>query len=185
MFWFAYISDLGFWLAFVWSIISVLLCQHSFGDVWSCFSIGSLRLCISFSLHHHEHIPEYLVRWHSVSHVDYYLTLGHTPRPWVHHFSFTDFLADHSISWPLWVVILGHTPILEFIDVLQTSLITRSISWSLRVIIPRHTPFSAFLLGHTPLSLGLPCLVLISWLSDPFVDPYELSLRASPFCHLV
>ena len=46
-------------------------------------------------------------------------------------------------------------------------------------------PLAFFLLGHTPLSLGLPCLVLISWLSDPFVDPYELSLRASPFCHLV
>ena len=26
------------------------------------------------------------------------------------------FLTAHSISWPLWVVILGHTPVLEFID---------------------------------------------------------------------
>ena len=110
---------------------------------------------------------------------------GAYPRPWVHRFSFGDFLAAHSISWPLWVVILGHTPILEFIDVLQTSLITQSISWSLRVIIPRHTSFSAFLLGHIPLSLGLPCLMLISWLSDPFVDLYELSPRASPYYRLV
>ena len=106
--WLAYISDLEFWSAFVWSIILVLLCQYSFGDVWSCFSIGSLRLCISFSLHHHEHIPEYLVRWHSVSHVDYYLTLGHTP---ILEFvgSFAVFLTTRSISWSLRVVILGHT----------------------------------------------------------------------------
>ena len=46
--WFAYISDLEFWSALVWSVISVLLCQHSFGDVWTCFSICSLRLCMCF-----------------------------------------------------------------------------------------------------------------------------------------
>ena len=56
--WFAYISDFESWSAFVWSIVLVLLCQHSFGDVWSCFSIGSLRLCISFSLHHHWAYPQ-------------------------------------------------------------------------------------------------------------------------------
>ena len=50
--WFTYISGLEFWSAFVWAIILVLLCQHSFSDVWSCFSIRSLRLCISCSLHH-------------------------------------------------------------------------------------------------------------------------------------
>ena len=55
--WLAYISDLEFWSAFVWSIILVLLCQHSFGDVWSCFSVCSLRLCVSFSLHHHWAYP--------------------------------------------------------------------------------------------------------------------------------
>ena len=117
-----------------------------------------------------EHIPECLVWWHSVPYLGYYFTLGHNPilrfircfanfshcsfyfftfvschtgaypRPWVHRFSFADFLAAHFISWPLWVVILGHTPILQFIDVLQTFLITRSISWSLRVIILGHPP---------------------------------------------
>ena len=55
--WFACISDLESWSSFVWSIILVLLCQHSFGDVWSCLSICSLRLCISFSLHHHWAYP--------------------------------------------------------------------------------------------------------------------------------
>ena len=98
---------------------------------------------------------------------------------------FCRLLTAHSISWPLWVVILGHTPILEFIDVLQTSLITQSISWSLRVIISGYTPFSASTTGACPLSLGLPCLVLISWLSDPFVDLYELSPRASLYHRLV
>ena len=48
VFWFAYISDLGFWSTFVWSIILVLLCQHSFGDIWFCFIICSFRLCIVF-----------------------------------------------------------------------------------------------------------------------------------------
>ena len=57
VFWFAYISDLEFWSAFVWSIILVLLCQHSFSDVWTRFSVCSLRLCISFSLHHHWAYP--------------------------------------------------------------------------------------------------------------------------------
>ena len=56
--WFAYISDLEFWSTFVWSIILVLLRQHSFGDVWTCFSICSLRLYICFfSLHHHWAYP--------------------------------------------------------------------------------------------------------------------------------
>ena len=134
VFWFAYISDLGSRSAFVWSIMLVLLCQHSFSDVWTRFSVCSLRLCISFSLHHHWAYPRVSC---SVTFCVPCWLLSYTgayPRPWVHRFSFTDFLADHSISWPLWVVILGHTPILEFIDVLQTSLITRSISWSLRVI---------------------------------------------------
>ena len=39
-----YISDLESWSAFVWSVILVLLCQHSFCDVWSCLSIYSLML---------------------------------------------------------------------------------------------------------------------------------------------
>ena len=85
-----------------------------------------------------------------------------------------------------WVITLGHTPILEFIRSFVYFLTARSISWSLWVIIPGHTPFIAsptmvihpslwVFHGHTPLSLGLPCLVLISWLSDPFADLYELS----------
>ena len=56
--WFAYISDLEFQSEFVWSLILVLLCQHSFDDVWSCSSICSLRLCISFSLHHRWSYPK-------------------------------------------------------------------------------------------------------------------------------
>ena len=191
--WLAYISDLEFWSAFVWSIILVLLCQHSFGDVWSCFSIGSLRLCISFSLHHHEHIPEYLVRWHSVSHVDYYLTLGHTP--------FLEFIDSLLQTFSLLILSLdlcelsywGIPPSLSsltfcwllslldlFLDLYGSSL------WGI--------PFWRFSTRAYPLSLGLPCLVLISWLSDPFVDLYELSPRApptisffkaSPYYHLV
>ena len=43
----------------------------------------------------------------------------------------------------------------------------------------------AFFLLGIPLSLGFPCLMLISWLSDSFVDLYELSPRASLFFHLV
>ena len=39
MSWFACISVLESWSVFVWSTILVLLCQHSFGDVWSCFSV--------------------------------------------------------------------------------------------------------------------------------------------------
>ena len=55
--WFAYISDLESWSTFVWSIILVLFCQHSFSDLWSCFSMCSLRLCMCFSLHHHWAYP--------------------------------------------------------------------------------------------------------------------------------
>ena len=56
----------------------------------------------------------------------------------------------HSMSYLGYYFTLGHTPILEFIDVLQTFLTTQSISWYLRVIILGHPPFSAFLLEHTP-----------------------------------
>ena len=63
--WFVYISDLEFWSTFVWAIILVLLCQHSFNDVWSCFSICSLRLCMCFSLHRRWAYPRvsYMVRF--------------------------------------------------------------------------------------------------------------------------
>ena len=118
--WFAYIPDLGSRSAFVWSIMLVLLCQHSFSDVWTRFSFCSLRLCISFSLHHHWAYPRVSC---SVTFCVPCWLLSYTgayPRSWVRRFSFADFLATHSISWPFWVVILGHTPILEFIDVLQT-----------------------------------------------------------------
>ena len=147
---FAHISDLKFWLAFVWSIILVLLCQHSFSVALVLFK----HLFIDVRLFHCiiiEHILECLVWWHYVSYVGYYLTLGHTLILEFIDSPFTDFLAAHSISWPLWVVILRHTLILEFINVLQTSLITRSISWSLLVVILGHTPFSALLLGYTPI----------------------------------
>ena len=130
-----------------------------------------------------EHIPECLVWWDSVSYVSYYPTLGHIP---ILEFigSFADSLTARSISWSLWVITLGHTPY-PWVYQVFCVLSHYSIFWSLWVIIPGHTPFSAFLLGHSPLSLGLPCLVLISWLSDPFVDLYELSPRASSYHRFV
>ena len=96
-----------------------------------------------------EHIPEYLVRWHSVSHVDYYLTLGHTP---ILEFigSSADFLTAHSIAWPLWVVTLGHTPILEST---RSFVIFSHHLIHFLIFVSRYTgayPFGAFLLGHTP-----------------------------------
>ena len=107
-----------------------------------------------------EHILECLIWWHFVSYVGYYLTLGHTS---ILEFikSFVDFLTTRSISWSLWVVLLGHTsfsaillghtPIFEFIGFFADFLTTRYISWFLRVVILEHTPFSALLLGYTPL----------------------------------
>ena len=54
--WFAYISDLEFWLAFVhWGYVYIFYC-----------------III-------EHIPECFVWWDSMSYVSYYPTLGHTP----------------------------------------------------------------------------------------------------------
>ena len=119
MSWLAYILDLESWSAFVWFFVLVLFCQHSFNVALVLFK----HLFIDVRLFHCiivEHILECLVWWHSMSYVGYYLTLGHTP---ILEFirSFADFLITWSISWSLWVVILGHTP------------------------------FSALLLGHTPL----------------------------------
>ena len=129
-----------------------------------------------------EHIPECLVWWDFVSYVSYYPTLGHTP---ILEFigSSADFLPTRSTSWSSWVITLGHTLILQFIRSFVYFLTARSISWSLWVVILGHTPL-ALDLGHS-LSLGLPCLMLISWLLDSFADLYELSPRASPYCHLV
>ena len=119
--WFAYISDLESCSTFVWSMILMLLCRHSLGDVWSCFSIRSLRLCISFSLHH---------RW---------------AYPWV--FLYGDIMCLMLVTILHWGIPLS----LSSSDVLQVFLNAWSISWSLRVVISGHTPFSAFLLGHSPL----------------------------------
>ena len=155
---FAYISDLESWSAFVWSIISVLLCQHSFGDVWSCFSICSMRLCMCFFFFHCiiiEHTLECLVWWHSMSYVGYYLTLGHNPI-----LRFIRMFADFSHYSIYFLIFASH----------HTG---------------AYPPLAIFLSGHAPLSLGLPCLVLSSWLSDPFVDLYGLSPRAFPYCHLI
>ena len=46
-------------------------------------------------------------------------------------------------------------------------------------------PLALFYWGIPPLSLGLPCLMSISWLLDPFVDLYELSPRASSYHRFV
>ena len=98
--WFAYISDLEFWSALVWSVISVLLCQHSFGDVWTCFSICSLRLYICFfSLHHHWAYPRVSC---SVTFCVLCWLLSYTrayPHLWVHRmfckfFSLLDLFLD-------------------------------------------------------------------------------------------
>ena len=105
--WFAYILDLESWSAFVWSLILVLLYQHSFSVALVSFK----HLFINVRLFHCiiiEHILECLIWWHSVSYVSYYLTLVHTP---IIEFirSFAYFLTTRSISWSLLVVILGHT----------------------------------------------------------------------------
>ena len=143
VFWFAYISDLESWSAFVWSIILVLLCQHSFSVALVLFKhlFFDVRLfhCIIV-----EHILECLVWWHSMSYVGYYLTLGHTPS-----FSSSDvlqiFLTTRSISWSLQVVILGntsfkafllgHPPLFGFIISHSDFMVVRPICWSLQVII--------------------------------------------------
>ena len=83
-------------------------------------------------------------------------------------------------------VTLGHTPpSLSLLGFLCTSslldLFLDLYESSYRGI----PPSSLFLLGHTLLSSGLPCLVLISWSSDPFAYLCELSPRASPYHHLV
>ena len=131
-----------------------------------------------------EHIPECLVWWDFVSYVSYYPTLGHTPSlsssDILQILSLLDLLLDlyGSSHWG----IPPHPWVYQIFGVLSHCLIYFLIFAS------RHTgayPFSAPLLGAYPLSLGFPCLVLISWLSDSFVDLYELSLRASPYCHLV
>ena len=119
--WSAYILDLESWSTFVWSIILVLLCQHSFDDVWSCFSICSLRLCISFFIASSLSISQSVL--------------------------FGDILCLILVTILHW----GIPPSLRSSDVLHTCLLTRSISWSLWVVILGHTPFSAFLLGHSPI----------------------------------
>ena len=153
MFWFAYISDLEFWLAFVWSIILVLLCQHSFSDVWTCFNVCSLRLCISFSLHHRWAYPRVscmvtfcVWRW-------ILSCTGAYPHPWVHQIFYGFFSL-----------------LILFLDLCESSY------WGI-------PPLALFYWGIPP-SLSLAHFMLISWLSDPFVDLYELSPRASPYCHL-
>ena len=175
--WLAYISDLEFWSAFVSSIILVLLCQHSFSDVWTCFSVCSLRHVYLFHCIIIEHIPECFVWWHSVSYVGYYFTLGHTPilefiRP------FEDFL----FAWSLRVIILGHTPFSAFLLGHTPSL------WDYRVSCWFHgcqTPFSIFMSYH----LGHPPIVIL-FRASPYCHfclghpPTFILFRASPYCHL-
>ena len=150
VFWFAYISDLEFWSAFVWSIILVLLRPHSFGDAWTCFSICSLRLCICFFIASSFGISQ-SVLFGDILYLMLVAILHWGIPPSLSLLdSFAVFLTTRSISWSLWVVTLGHTPILEFIRPFEDFLTTQSISWSLRVVILGHSPFSTFPLGHTP-----------------------------------
>ena len=136
-----------------------------------------------------EHIPECLVWWGFVSYVSYYPTLGHIP---ILEFirSFADSLTARSISWSLWVITLGHTP---YPWVYQVFCVLSHCSIYFLIFVSHHTGtypiLGLFLLGNTPFSLGLPCLVLISWLTDAFVDlwgipPLSFSFGASPHCHL-
>ena len=107
---------------------------------------------------------------------------------------FEDFLFAWSIYWSLWVVILGHTPILEFIDVLQ---IFSHYSIYFLVFVSRHIgayPLSAFLLGHTP-SLWVyrvscwfhGCQTHLSIFTGDNLGhpPIFISFRAFPYCHFV
>ena len=145
-----------------------------------------------------EHIPECLVWWDSVSYVSYYPTLGHTPiLEFIGYFA--DSLTTRSTSWSLWVVTLGHTP---HPWVHQVFCVLSHCSIYFLIFVSRHTrayPFSAWP-GAYPLSLGLSCLVLISWLSDAFCrslrviplpsvclghPPIVTLFRASPYCHLI
>ena len=128
-----------------------------------------------------EHIPECFVWWHSVSYVFH---TGAYPHPWVHqifcglsHCSiyFLIFVGHH------WGIPPSLSPpdLLRFFSLLDLFLnLCESSHWGI-------PPLALFYWGIPPLSLGLPCLMLISWLSDPFVDLYELSPRASPYHRLV
>ena len=164
VFWFAYISDLEFWSAFVWSIILVLLHQHSFGDAWTCFSICSLRLCICFFIASSLGISQSVL--------------------------FGDILCLMLVTILHW----GIPPILEFIRSFAYFLTTWSISWSLRVVTLVRTPFSDFLLGHTPSLwvYHVSCWFhgyqthLLIFMSYYLGHPPTISLfRASPYCHFI
>ena len=185
VFWFAYISDLGSRSTFVWSIILVLLCQHDFSDVWTRFSVCSLRLCISFSLHHHWAYPQSILfsdilcpmlttilHWGVPPSLSSSILFCRLSRC---SFYLLTFVSCHTGAYPhSWV----HWRFADFSHYSICFLIFAS----------HHTgayPLSRFSTGAYPLSLGLPCLMLISWLSDPFVDLYELSPRASPYYRLV
>ena len=191
--WYACISGLESWSASIWSIILVLLCQHSFDDVWSCFSICSSRLCVSFSLHHHWAYPRVscmvtfcVWRW-LLSYTGAYT------HPWVHrifcrfsHCSFycLIFMGRHTGAYPHpWV----HQIFCDFSHHLIHFLI----------FVSRYTgayPFGAFLLGYTPslwvyrvscwfhgCRTHLP-IFMSHHLGRP---PTVILFRASPFCHLV
>ena len=159
--WFAYISDLEFWLAFVWSIILVLLCQHSFGDVWSCFSICSLRLCICFF---HciiiGHIPECLCL---VTFCVLCLLLSYTRA------SPPSLSSSH--------LLCTSSPLDLFLDLCESSY------WGI-------PPLALFLLGHSPL-FGFIMSRADFMVVKPLLSfrlghpPAVISFRASPYCHFV
>ena len=107
-----------------------------------------------------------------------------------------DFCMESSSSWsfassisseymsgllciPIELLMGHHTGAYSHLGVHQIFCVLPHCSIYFLIFVSHHTeayPLYRFSYhGHTPLSLGLLCLVLISWLSDPFADLYELS----------
>ena len=142
--WFAYISDLEFWSAFDWSIIFVLLRQHSFGDAWTCFSICSLRLCMCFFIASSLSISQSVLFGDILCLM--LVTISHwgippslSPPDLLMFFShcsiyFLIFASRHIGAFLLSAFLLGHSPIFGFSTSCAGFMVVRPICRSLRVI---------------------------------------------------
>ena len=140
-----------------------------------------------------EHIPEHLVRWHFVSHVDYYLTLGHTP---VLGFVVSLLQTFSLLILSLDLSELSYWGIPPSLSSLTFCRLSHCLIYFL-IFVSRYTeayPFSAFLLGHTP-SLWVSrvscwfhgCQTHLSiFMSYRLGHPLTIILfRTSPYCHLI
>ena len=113
-----------------------------------------------------------------LSYVSYYPTLGHYP---ILEFirSFAYFLTAWSISWSLWVVILGHTPLAFFYWGIPPSW---CLSGLLRIVSLLDLFLDLYGSSHwgIPPSLSLSDLLRTFSLFDLFLDLCESSYRGIP-----